>query len=172
VSGKIACALDPGSALRNLPPFPIVLVTTRTNIITIGQIHYFSFAPLQIGIAVAYARHTHGLIEDEGEFAVNVPDEGLLEAVRICGRCSGRDTDKFAAAGLTREPCTAIAATGIAECGARLECRVAQRLEFADRAWFIGPVVAVSAAADHIGRQALQCDRLGYANAPQEIGTR
>ena len=50
MSGKVVRPLDSGSALRNLPPFPIVLVTTRTNIITIGQIHYFSFAPLQIGL--------------------------------------------------------------------------------------------------------------------------
>ena len=80
--------IDPqqwGQVLQTLPPFPIVLVTTRTNAITIGQIEYFTFSPLRLGIAIAHQRHTYGLLKDECEFVVNVPDASLVEAVKICG---------------------------------------------------------------------------------------
>ena len=88
--------------LEVLPPFPIVLVTTQTNIITIGQIEYFTLSPVRIGIAVAHSRYTYSLLKAEQEFVVNVPDVKLLAAVKLCGSISGRDRDKFEATGLTR----------------------------------------------------------------------
>jgi flavin reductase (DIM6/NTAB) family NADH-FMN oxidoreductase RutF len=40
------------------------------------------------------------------------------------GNSSGRDTDKFAAFGLTQLPASQVAAPLVAECFANLECRV------------------------------------------------
>ena len=72
-----------------LPPYPIVLVTTRNNVITVNQVAYFTFRPLRIGVAIAHVRHTYALLKDEGEFVINVPDASLIEAVKICGSRSG-----------------------------------------------------------------------------------
>jgi len=150
------------TVLETLPPFPIVLVTTRTNVITINQLAYFTFAPLRLGIAVAHTRHTHGLLAEEREFVINVPDESLVAAVKICGRISGRDRDKFSDAGLTREDSSQVAAVSIAECGASIECRVEQTLDFEDRTWFIGPVVATRMHPEHRPSHSLLCGRAAY----------
>lgn len=153
---------SPGEVLRMLPPFPIVLVTTRSNVITVNQVAYFTFRPLRIGVAIAHTRHTHSLLKQEGAFVINVPDASLIEAIRICGSLSGRDHDKFAAAGLDREPSAQVQAPGIAQCGAQIECRVDREIEFEERTWFVGQVVAARKRADHQGANALLCGRQQY----------
>ena len=160
------------SVLETLPPYPIVLVSTRTNTIAIGQLHYFTFAPLRLGIAVAHARHTHGLLRDEREFVVNIPGKDLLDAVRTCGSLSGRDGDKFAAAGLSREDSLVVAAASIAECSAHIEVQIEQELDFEERTWFIGPVVAARKTASHRGDEALLCGRRAYVLPGEDVGKR
>jgi flavin reductase (DIM6/NTAB) family NADH-FMN oxidoreductase RutF len=164
--------LRTGPVLELLPPFSIVLVTTQTNVITIGQIEYFTFSPLRIGIGVAHRRHSHGLLAKEGEFVVNVPDESLVDAVGLCGRISGRDHDKFEAAGLDREPSSEVQAVSIAQCRARIECRIERQIEFEDRTWFIAKVVAARKEEGFSGRDGLLCDRRGYLLVGRTIAQR
>ena len=154
--------LSPNNVLDVLPPFPIVLVTTQFNVITINQVEYFSFRPLRIGIAIAHIRHTWSLLKAEGEFVINVPDASLVEAVKVCGSLSGREHDKFQAAGLEREASAQVGATSIRQCGAQIECRVEREIEFENRTWFIGRVVAARVHADHVGTSALMCSRHAY----------
>jgi flavin reductase (DIM6/NTAB) family NADH-FMN oxidoreductase RutF len=160
------------SVLELLPPFPIVLVTTQTNIITIGQLEYFTFEPLRLGIAIAHSRHTHGLLDTEREFVVNVPDAHMVDAVRLCGSISGRDQDKFDAAGLVREPSSVVRAVSIARCRAKIECKVDKTVDFEERTWFIGPVVAARTDEGFSGRDALLCDRSGYVLPGAEVAPR
>lgn len=148
--------------LELLPPFPIVLVSTRTNVLTVGQVMYFTLTPLRIGIAVAHRRHSHGLLKAEREFVVNVPDASLVEAVRLCGSLSGKVGDKFSAAGLTPEPSQCVGAVCVRECGAHVECRVEREVEFEDRTWFVGAVVAARRRPDHRGEACLLCGRSDY----------
>ncbi len=155
-------SLDAAKVLRLLPPYPVVLVTTGSNIITINQVAYFTFAPLRLGIGVAQTRYTHGLLKTERAFVINVPDASLLNAVRLCGSVSGREVDKFAAAGLTRCPALKLPAAGIGECGAQIECQVDREMAFEERTWFIGPVVAAQQREGHTGAAALTCGREAY----------
>lgn len=151
-----------GSVLELLPPFPIVLVTTRSNVITINQIVYFTLSPLRIGIAIAHTRHTYSLLKEESEFVVNIPDASLVDAVKICGSLSGRDHDKFKAAGLDQEESSQVQAVGICQCGAQIECRVVREITFEKRTWFIGEVVAARKGEGHLGTAALMCGRHEY----------
>ena len=155
--------LTAGRVLELLPPFPIVLVTTRSNIITIGQIEYFTFSPLRIGIAVAHSRYSSGLLKEEGEFVVNVPDRDLVDAVKLCGSISGRDRDKFSAAGLEPEKSAVVGAVSLTPCRAHIECRVEREIEFEERTWFVGEVVAARKEQGFLGDQALLCGRHAYA---------
>lgn len=159
---------DAKQVLALLPPFPLALVSTRDNVLTVNQLHYFTFYPLRIGIAIAHSRHSHGLLTDEGAFVVNVPTADLMEAVQQCGRLSGRDGDKFARVGLTPVPSVAVAAVGVAECGARIACRVERQIPFESRTWFVGRVVAAWQRPGHDGSQALLCGRRAY-HVPGEI---
>ena len=154
--------------LGMLPPYPIVLVTTRTNIITINQVAYFTFSPLRIGVAVAHVRHTYGLLMDEQAFVVNVPGAHLVDVVKQCGSLSGRDGDKFERVGLTRIPAAAVDAVRVEECNAFIECQVEQMVAFEHRTWFIGKVIAASMQVDHEGTSALMCGRRDY-RVPGEI---
>jgi flavin reductase (DIM6/NTAB) family NADH-FMN oxidoreductase RutF len=158
--------------LELLPPYPIVLVTTRSNVITINQIAYFTFRPLRIGIGVAHSRHTHELLRAEREFVVNVPDSSLLDAVRVCGSLSGRDGDKFEAAGLEREASVQVGAVGLPQCGAQIECHLDREIPFEHRDWFIGEVVAVRRRVGHTGANALMCGRHAYLMPGAEVAPR
>jgi flavin reductase (DIM6/NTAB) family NADH-FMN oxidoreductase RutF len=160
------------AALTLLPPFPVVLVTVPGNVLTINQLHYFTFDPLRLGIAVARSRHSFGLLRQHGEFVVNVPSAEMVEAVRICGAVSGRDGDKFAAAGQACRASTRVAAPTICRCPAQLECRVEREIEFEDRVWFIGAVLACRRQESFAGERALLCGRREYRTVGAVVAKR
>jgi flavin reductase (DIM6/NTAB) family NADH-FMN oxidoreductase RutF len=172
VSKQPVATLSPKDVLELLPPFPIVLVTTRDNVLTVNQVEYFTFRPLRIGIAIAHSRHSYGLLVDEGEFVVNVPDASLIKAVKVCGSRSGRDGDKFLAAGLDREPSLVVGAVSVAQCFANIECQVTRTVAFEHRDWFIGDVVAARRRAGYEATTALLCGRRRYALAETVVAER
>ena len=75
-------------------------------------------------VLVRPSRFTFGLIEASGEFTVSIPLNDMSDALAICGTKSGRDLDKFAAAGLQKLPGTKIATPVIAGAGLHYECKV------------------------------------------------
>ncbi len=129
-----------------LYPVPVVLVTCgidKPNIITLAWVGTVCSDPPMVGIAVRPERYSYGLIENTDEFVVNIPGEDLLEATDRCGHVSGRDVDKFAAFGLTREPATEVKTPLIAECPVNMECKVAQKISLGAHSLFLAEVVAV-----------------------------
>ena len=130
-----------------LRPVPVVLVSCghgeRANIITIAWTGILCSNPPQVGIGVRPDRHSHGLIQETGEFVVNVPGEGLLDEMEYCGFVSGRDADKFATQGLTPVPGSAMKTPIIAECPINLECRLVHTLPLGSHDLFVGEVAAV-----------------------------
>lgn len=70
-------------------------------------------------------RFTRGLVEESGEFTINVPyGEYNKKILGVCGSKSGRDTDKVAELGLTLEEPLVISTPGIKELPLTLECKV------------------------------------------------
>ena len=162
----------PARVLELFPPFPVVLVSTRSNLLTVSMVHYFSFSPLRIGVAIARARYSHDLLHDEGEFVVNIPGPEMLEAVRCCGKLSGREGDKFAAAGLAALPSAQVEAVGVEGCLARIECLVEREIGFEERTWYLGRVVAAWRRDDYAVGQALLAGRHGYMMPGERISPR
>ena len=97
----------------------------KPNIMTIGWGALGSVwsKPLWI-VLVRPSRYTYGSIERTRGFTVNVPSSDLAEACELCGSESGRDTDKFAACGLTAERAATVEAPVVRECAIVYECRV------------------------------------------------
>jgi len=128
-------------------PVPTVLVTCghgeEANIITIAWTGTLCSKPPQLGIGVRPERHSHSLIRETGEFVVNVPPERLLEKADYCGMVSGREVDKFEAAGLTPAPASLLKTPIIVECPINIECRLTQFIPLGSHDLFIGEVVAV-----------------------------
>jgi flavin reductase (DIM6/NTAB) family NADH-FMN oxidoreductase RutF len=141
---------------RRLQPGPasVVVMATcvgkegRPNIITLGMYMPISSKPPMVCIGVAPQRYSHGLIEETGEFVVNVPSIGLEEQMHYCGVKSGRYVDKFAETGLTPIPAKTVKPPLIEECFGHLECRVVQRHVCGDHTLFVGEVVATSVDED------------------------
>jgi flavin reductase (DIM6/NTAB) family NADH-FMN oxidoreductase RutF len=130
--------------LRQLPIRPVYLVSMehegKKNIITIGMFAFFSGNPTLVGIGLAPARYSYDLIRKSREYVVNTVDEKLIEALRICGEHSGRDTDKFRKAKLTPVKGVKVNAPYIQESPVNIECKVVQEVETGDHVWFIGEV--------------------------------
>jgi len=140
-----------------LRPVPVVLVSCghgeQANIITIAWTGILCSSPPHVGIGVRSDRHSHSLIQETGEFVVNIPSEGLLDEVEYCGFVSGRDADKFAEGGLTPAPGSAIQTPVIAECPINLECRLVHRLPLGSHDLFVGEVVAVQLSENVLDEQ-------------------
>ena len=107
-----------------------ILLTTaaggKVNTMTIGWGHMGIDWSRPIFVAyVRESRHTRAMLDEHGEFTVNVPladyDPRILG---YCGSKSGRDCDKFRDLGLTQEPPVDVSVPGIREFPLTLECRV------------------------------------------------
>ena len=84
-------------------------------------------------VAVRHSRFTHEFVEDSGEFTVNVPGEGLDEAVSRCGEVSGRTHDKFKECKLSLMKGKKVKVPVIKQCKIHYECRVVYKLEVKPR---------------------------------------
>lgn len=114
-----------------LEPGPVVLLTTSSagvpNAMTLSWQTMLEFEPPLVGCVVSSRNHSFAALDATGECAINIPTARIADAVAGCGNTSGRDTDKFAAFGLTPQPASRVRAPLIAQCFASLECRVTDR---------------------------------------------
>ena len=96
-----------------------------------------------VSISVRPERYSHHLIQESGQFAINLPTEALVRSVDWCGVKSGRDVDKFAACGLHAEPGSVLTDCPVlAESPVNLECKVTQRIPLGSHDLFLAEVVA------------------------------
>ena len=143
-------SLKPASALC---PVPVILVTTadgvrKTNVLTLAWAGTVCSVPTMVGISVRPSRYSHELLKANGEFVVHIPTERLLWAADRCGTLSGRDGNKFDAAGLTPIPAQKVKAPLIAECPIAMECVVRQVIPVGSHDLFLGEIVALHADED------------------------
>ncbi len=133
-----------------LMPIPAALVSCRgasgrDNILTIAWTGVCCSDPPMVSIAVRPGRFSHELLEENGDFVVNVPSAGSMFHVDLCGTTSGRDRDKFQQSGWTPIPASQVNAPIIKECPLALECRTRQKLSLGSHDLYIGEVLAVQA---------------------------
>jgi len=111
-----------------IEPGPVVLLATshmgRPNVMTMSWHMMMEFEPPLIACIVSEANFSFAALRATRECVIAIPARRLAKMVVGVGNVSGRDTDKFAAFGLTRVPASRVAAPRIAECFANLECRV------------------------------------------------
>jgi len=129
----------------------------RTNIISISDVLVCCYKPLYLAVCIRPKRYSHDLVIDTLEFCINIPDRSLLKKVDLCGNCSGKDTDKFRAFGLTPVPCRVIAVTeAIEQCYGHIECQIEQPfshiIHLGEHTIFIGKVVASWANEDMLDK--------------------
>jgi flavin reductase (DIM6/NTAB) family NADH-FMN oxidoreductase RutF len=98
------------------------------NVMTIGwgQIGIIWRKPI-FTVLVRPSRYTYKLIEESGNFTVNIVPPPLKEVVQYCGTASGRDHDKFKEKGLTALPSSKVKCPIIKEGILHFECQVVNK---------------------------------------------
>jgi len=138
--------VDLSIAYRLLHPRHTVLVscsdkTGKANVITLAWTMPTSIQPPLLVMSVRPERHSHRLIEETGEFVVNVPSMEIVRQTLYCGRISGSDCDKFETAPLTASPARRVRSPIIKECVAHLECKVVETVTTGDHTLFVGEIL-------------------------------
>ena len=101
----------------------------KPNIITVAWAGTVCTNPPMLSISVRPERYSYHMIEESGEFVVNLTTEQLVRATDFCGVRSGKDIDKFKEMHLTPLPSKEISAPGIAESPVNFECRLSQCIQ-------------------------------------------
>lgn len=137
---------QPGNMLY---PLPAVMVSCcrkgeKPNIITVAWTGTVCSDPAMVFISVRKERYSYDIIKETGEFVINLTTDRLARATDLCGVKSGRDIDKFKAAGLTPKPSKYVGAPYIAESPVSIECRVSQIIPLGSHDMFIADVLGIS----------------------------
>lgn len=135
------------SNLIGLLPLPVTLITVANkenvpDVFTASWVGALCPDPLYIGVGIDAISFAHELITDNGEFVVNIIQEGFLVEADLLGRLSGRDVDKFEKAMITAQPAKEVKAPVILEAPISIECKVQDVLKLGTHDLYVGRVVA------------------------------
>lgn len=172
---------QPGAMLAPLPPVLVTCGTAETaNVLTVAWTGILCSKPPKTYISVRPERFSHHLLEEQGEFVINLPTAALVRQVDLCGVRSGKDGDKLALAGLTAEPSAKVQTPSIAECPVSVECRICGVQHLGSHDMFLADIVAVTVDERFLDPQGKlhidQCDLLAYAHGSyftlgKQVGT-
>ncbi len=142
----------PGNMLY---PLPVVMVSMtdrqgRNNIITIAWTGTVCTNPPMVSISVRPERYSYPILQDTGEFVINLTTRKLVYAADYCGVKSGREVDKFSKLGLTPLRADRVMAPLIGESPVNIECRVVQTMPLGSHCMFLAKVEAVHAGEEYM----------------------
>ena len=137
----------PGNMLY---PLPVVMVSCadlngNDNILTVAWAGTVCSDPPMLSISVRPGRYSYHMIEETGEFVVNLTTQALAYATDFCGVKSGKNTDKWKEMRLTREKADIVKAPMIKESPVNLECRVTEKKNLGTHVMYLAEIAAVHA---------------------------
>ena len=160
----------PGNMLY---PVPAVMVSCKrpgekSNIITVAWAGTVCSDPAMVSISVRPERYSHDIIEETGEFVINLVTEKLTKSCDWCGVKSGRDVDKLKEMKLTEYISEFMDTPAIAESPVNIYCKVIKTERLGSHDMFIGEVKGVTvddSYMDEKGRFALEkCGLTAYSH--------
>lgn len=110
-----------------------------------------SSQPPAVAVSVQKVRQTYENLTSEREFTVSIPSVDYVKEADYFGIVSGRDTDKFAATGLTPVKGDLVNAPYVGEFPVVLECRLLQTVEIGVHTQFIGEILDVKVDESVLG---------------------
>ena len=143
----------PGNMLY---PLPAVMVSCadkdgKDNILTVAWTGTVCSEPAMLYISVRPNRFSHHMIEETGEFVVNLTTEKLARATDFCGVRSGKDMDKWKETGLTRGKAVSLEyAPIISESPVSIECKVTEIKRLGTHDMFLARVTAVQVSKSYM----------------------
>ncbi len=141
----------PGTVLY---PVPVVMVSCGTedkgNIITVAWTGTINSDPAMTYVSIRPSRHSFELIQNSGEFVINLVNKDLAYACDFCGGKSGRDMDKFKEMNLTAKKGEKVDAPIIYESPVNIECKVKEIIPLGTHHMFLAEVVSVSVSDEYL----------------------
>ena len=136
----------PGNMLY---PVPAVMVSCKrpgekANIVTVAWAGTVCSDPAMLSISVRPQRYSHDIIEETGEFVVNLVTTELTRACDWCGVRSGRDYDKFKEMKLTEYTSQYMDVPAIEESPVNIYCKVKKVEKLGSHDMFIAEVIGVT----------------------------
>jgi flavin reductase (DIM6/NTAB) family NADH-FMN oxidoreductase RutF len=134
-------------------PTPVFAVGTydaggRPNVMTVAWGGICCSKPPCLSIAVRKATYTYGNLVERKAFTASIASTDHVGAVDYFGLASGRDVDKFEAAGLTPARSELVDAPYVAEFPLVLECKVVHVAELGLHTLFVGEILDVKIDED------------------------
>jgi flavin reductase (DIM6/NTAB) family NADH-FMN oxidoreductase RutF len=141
-------------------PTPVFVIGSydkegEPNLMTAAWAGICCSAPPAIGVSLRKATYTYGNLMGRKAFTVNVPSESMVAEADYFGMSTGRDQDKFAAAGFTPVRSDLVDAPYIEECAMVLECRLMRTVEIGLHTQFIGEIVDVKVDEDTLDQDGI-----------------
>jgi len=126
---------------------PSLVVTrgakNRLNFLTAMWFTPTGFEPSRMIVAIQKRTLTYDFLLERGEFVMSAPTDKMMDIVVFAGYISGRDVDKWQAAGLTAVKPAKISVPVIGEAIGNVEYRVVQQIPFGEEMdLFVGEVLA------------------------------
>lgn len=130
-------------------PVPVVLVSCqrpgeKPNLITLAWAGTINSDPPMVSISIRSERHSHDIIEETGEFVINLVNRELTFATDWCGVKSGKDFDKFKEMKLKEHKSLKVSAPGVEESPVNLECKVTEKRDLGSHTMYLAEIVAVT----------------------------
>jgi len=131
-----------------LYPTPVLVVGTydadgKPNAMTASWGGICCSQPPCVNVSLRKATYSYHNIVERKAFTLSLPSEAFVRQADYFGITSGRDTDKFAAAGLTPMRSNLVDAPYVAEFPLILECRLVHTADLGLHTLFVGEVMDV-----------------------------
>jgi flavin reductase (DIM6/NTAB) family NADH-FMN oxidoreductase RutF len=138
-------SLGPGTWLY---PTPVFVVGTydaagKPNVMTVAWGGICCSKPPCVAISVRKATYTYSNLMERKAFTISLPTEDQVVPADFFGVTSGRDTDKFAASGLTPVRSEVVDAPYVGEFPFVLECRIVHVAELGLHTLFAAEILDV-----------------------------
>ncbi|MFC1517644.1 flavin reductase family protein [Candidatus Margulisiibacteriota bacterium] len=144
---KVEIPLEVSTRLINHGP--VSLLTSayqdQRNIMALAWLMPASHTPRYVAIAITPKRYSYELIQKGKEFVLNLPPVSFKEFMLKCGKCSGRNVDKFQEFKIKTLPAQKVSAPLVEDCVAHIECTLKEDTKAGDHRLLIGEIVAASA---------------------------
>lgn len=145
----------PGNMLY---PLPAILVSVadkegKSNLFTVGWTGTICSDPAMVSISVRPSRYSYHMLEETGEFVINLTTEELAYATDYCGVKSGRDEDKWSSTKLTPVQGTKVKVPYIKESPVNIECRVTQKIPLGTHDMFLAKVEMVHVSTQYLDQK-------------------
>lgn len=127
-------------------PVAVALITTggeTPNVMTANRLASVSAEPARLSLSVRPARFSHQLIQQSGEFVVNLPSPEQVALADYAGVVSGRRENKLEIAHLRLMPSLKVKTPLLADSPVNIECVVEQEIDLDSHTLFIGRVQVI-----------------------------